>query len=438
MKLSMQSLDKTKTPTSLATNSSTSSNTQSQFGDEQQRGVRKISRFCVSRVQEQKSNENASNKKSTSGVSTPPSSTPPAIDLQAVNSANSNDVSSLINTPTEQLPTPLGGQQQTFQQEQTNPAAVATIVVPLTTQIQPSVLNLPQQTQPAVTYNPSNNSTVQISQQQQQLLQHQIQTTTALQQKIPNAGAPILIPNLHLQQQNLQHPLTQKPTTSPNQPKTAISVAAETTKQNAHQPQHNSSLTTQQQVPTSQQTNIQPLPKSLAQPQVPSTQPVPVFRTLLTPTLPQNSASYIIQPASQQHIVNPVHSQQSQIQSANQQPVYIHSDGVEGAMRMQMPQEEPVSLAATHPNLLPTVIQSDIKHNLDSLVNQLCNLRLGTNQHQRLLLLRQRQLIEEDELRLKHYVEYEKFQKAMRQCKCQLLIILKITRLSFFNIGCIT
>lgn len=27
-------------------------------------------------------------------------------------------------------------------------------------------------------------------------------------------------------------------------------------------------------------------------------------------------------------------------------------------MRLQMPQEEPVSLAATHPNLLPTVIQS--------------------------------------------------------------------------------
>ncbi|EDX11400.1 GD12108 [Drosophila simulans] len=77
--------------------------------------------------------------------------------------------------------------------------------------------------------------------------------------------------------------------------------------------------------------------------------------------------------------------------------------------------EEPVSLAATHPHLLPSDIQSDIKHNLDSLVNQLCNTRLGTNQHQRLLLLRQRQLIEEDELRLKHYVEYEKFQKALRQ-----------------------
>ncbi|XP_064545834.1 serine/threonine-protein kinase Wnk-like [Drosophila montana] len=78
--------------------------------------------------------------------------------------------------------------------------------------------------------------------------------------------------------------------------------------------------------------------------------------------------------------------------------------------------EEPVSLAATHPHLLPSDIQSDIKHNLDSLVNQLCNTRLGTNQHQRLLLLRQRQLIEEDELRPKHYEEYEKFQKALRQC----------------------
>ncbi|XP_067613930.1 serine/threonine-protein kinase Wnk isoform X4 [Eurosta solidaginis] len=84
---------------------------------------------------------------------------------------------------------------------------------------------------------------------------------------------------------------------------------------------------------------------------------------------------------------------------------------------MPYPTEEPVSLAATHPQLLPTVIQSDIKHNLDSLVNQLCNLRLKTNQHQRLLLLRQRQLIEEDELRLKHYVEYEKLQKNLRECQ---------------------
>jgi len=56
----------------------------------------------------------------------------------------------------------------------------------------------------------------------------------------------------------------------------------------------------------------------------------------------------------------------------------------------------------------------DIKHNLDSVVNQLCHIRLGSNEHQRLLLLRQRQLIEEDELRLKHYVEYEKFLRSMR------------------------
>ncbi|XP_067613932.1 serine/threonine-protein kinase Wnk isoform X5 [Eurosta solidaginis] len=100
---------------------------------------------------------------------------------------------------------------------------------------------------------------------------------------------------------------------------------------------------------------------------------------------------------------------------------------------MPYPTEEPVSLAATHPQLLPTVIQSDIKHNLDSLVNQLCNLRLKTNQHQRLLLLRQRQLIEEDELRLKHYVEYEKLQKNLREYillpvkKCQTIQTARVT-----------
>ncbi|XP_064545835.1 serine/threonine-protein kinase Wnk-like [Drosophila montana] len=47
----------------------------------------------------------------------------------------------------------------------------------------------------------------------------------------------------------------------------------------------------------------------------------------------------------------------------------------------------PAVAEATHPHLLPSDIQSDIKHNLDSLVNQLCNTRFGTNQHQRLLII---------------------------------------------------
>ncbi|XP_065370841.1 serine/threonine-protein kinase Wnk-like isoform X2 [Calliphora vicina] len=380
------------------TKNSTTSTTQSQVEDEQQRGgVRKISRFCVSRVQEQKSSENASNKKSTNDIVTPPLDIPPNIDLQAENSGNTNDISSLINTPTEQLTTPLSCSQQPHQQFQPEPAnssAVTAIILPLPTQIQPPVLDLQQQTQPAVLYNPSNsNSTVQM---QQQLVE---------QQNIPTAGTQILMPNL-------QQPLSQNTTTSLNQQKTvASSIPAETPKQ---QPQHTPTLIPQQ-LTTTQQSSMLTLQTNLTQPQIPPTQPVPVIRSLLTPTLPQNSTSYIIQPPSLKHMVNPVYSQQSQIQTTNQQPIYMHSDGVENSMRMQMPQEEPVSLAATHPNLLPTVIQSDIKHNLDSLVNQLCSLRLGTNQHQRLLLLRQRQLIEEDELRLKHYVEYEKFQKAMRQ-----------------------
>ncbi|GBP05452.1 hypothetical protein EVAR_70987_1 [Eumeta japonica] len=116
----------------------------------------------------------------------------------------------------------------------------------------------------------------------------------------------------------------------------------------------------------------------------------------------------------QQQMVNPAQAQQQQIVAINsQQPIYMPNINLDNVVRM--PHEEPVSLAATHPHLLPSVIQSDIKHNLDSLINQLSNTCLGTIQHQRLLLLRQRQLIEEDELRLKHYVEYEKFQKAIPQ-----------------------
>ncbi|XP_061391221.1 serine/threonine-protein kinase Wnk-like [Musca vetustissima] len=118
-----------------------------------------------------------------------------------------------------------------------------------------------------------------------------------------------------------------------------------------------------------------------------------------------------------QTMANVINQQNQQQPTALHPYPYIPQDLVESAAgRLALAtQEEPMSLAATHPNLLPTVIQSDIKHNLDSLVSQLCSTRLGATQHQRLLLLRQRQLIEEDELRLKHYVEYEKFHKAMRQ-----------------------
>ncbi|XP_065355133.1 serine/threonine-protein kinase Wnk-like [Calliphora vicina] len=355
------------------------STTQTQVEEEQPPsgggGVRKISRFCVSRVKEQKSSENASNKKSTIGIVTAASDIPSTI-----------DTTSLINTPTEQLTNP---QQFQFPQEPANSSEGTA----LPTQIQPAVLDLQrQQTQPAAV------STVQLQQQpQHQLVEQHVQATTMLQQQnIPTAGPQILMQNVQQSQNTTTTPLNQQ------KPAAASAVPVETPKQNLQQPQHTPSLT------LPQQTSLQTLQKNLVQPTL----------------LPQNSAAtYIIQQPALKHtaMVNPVYNQQSQIQTTNQQqqqqqPVYMLGDSVENSIQIcKMPQEEPVSLAATHPNLLPTVIQSDIKHNLDCLVNQLCSLRLGTNQHQRLLLLRQRQLIEEDELRLKHYVEYENFQKAMRQ-----------------------
>lgn len=250
---------------------------------------------------------------------------PPNIDLQAATSGNTNDTSSLINTPTEQLTTPLScsqqPHQQQFQQEPTNSSAVTAIILPLPTQIQPPVLDLQQQTQPAVLYNPSNSNTA--VQMQQQLVEQHVQSAAILQQNIPTAGPQILMPNL-------QQPLSQNTTTSLNQQKPAASsVPAETPKQNLQQQQPQQTPTlTPQQLTTAQQASMQTLPKNLAQPQIPPTQPVPVIRSLLTPTLPQNSTSYIIQPPSLKHMVNPVYSQQSQIQTTNQQSVYMHSDGM--------------------------------------------------------------------------------------------------------------
>lgn len=393
--------DDNKIPSTSSTASTTTTSVSQSQTEDSQKGVRKISRFCVSRVQEQKSNElTENNKKSITTITSTPTTISVSTDIQTGN-ITTNDKSSVVNTPTEQLTTPLNCPPQ--QQSATSISVDST----LPTQVQTSVLNQQSQNTTLATFNSSNNSTVQI---QQQIAPQQAQPTTILQPKIPNvAGTQILMPNLQVQQ-----PLPQKPTTSPNQQKI---VSSESQKPSVQQPTQYTTSVTSQPAVTTQQSSVQTLQKNLNQTQIPSSQPVPVIRSLLTPTLPQNSTSYSIQTGSQQQLSNPAHSQQqSQIQNSNlQQQLYMQSEAVENAVRMQIPQEEPVSLAATHPNLLPTVIQSDIKHNLDSLVNQLCNLRLGTNQHQRLLLLRQRQLIEEDELRLKHYVEYEKFQKALRQ-----------------------
>lgn len=54
---------------------------------------------------------------------------------------------------------------------------------------------------------------------------------------------------------------------------------------------------------------------------------------------------------------------------------------------------------------------------MDNARNILSTMRLETNSRQQLQLLMQRQHIEEEELRLKHYMELEKFQKSLDSCK---------------------
>lgn len=59
-------------------------------------------------------------------------------------------------------------------------------------------------------------------------------------------------------------------------------------------------------------------------------------------------------------------------------------------------------------------ILKEIKHNLEVTRNMLSTMRLEPTTRQRLQLLLQRQHIEEEELRLRHFMELEKF----RERKC--------------------
>ncbi|XP_013110530.2 uncharacterized protein LOC106089260 isoform X1 [Stomoxys calcitrans] len=310
---------------------------------ENELNARRVSRFCVSRVQEAASSEQQQQGASTAEQDTTPTQElqqpfvvpvtvailRPTIDLQAANTLANNS----FNTPTELLSPssltyqPLGG-------PLTAAKTAAAVVLPL------------QQSQAAPVYNIE--PAAQLQQQLQQQIQQQLQRVNSMQVEAGQFMANFpQTQQLHQQQQQQQ----------------------------------------QQQPQTLQQTAL------------------------------ANHAGQQLQQLQQQHIPLPFVTPIQQQPTAMHPYPYISHELIESAQRLSLTSQEDnaMSLAATHPNLLPTVIQSDIKHNLDSLVSQLCSTRLGTTQHQRLLLLRQRQLIEEDELRLKHYVEYEKFQKAMRQ-----------------------
>ena len=57
----------------------------------------------------------------------------------------------------------------------------------------------------------------------------------------------------------------------------------------------------------------------------------------------------------------------------------------------------------------------EIKHNLEVTRNMLGTMRLEPTSRQQLTLLLQRQHLEEEELRLRHFMELEKFQKTVER-----------------------
>ncbi|XP_017128545.1 serine/threonine-protein kinase WNK1 isoform X2 [Drosophila elegans] len=415
--------------------------------------ARKISRFSVSRVQEQKTS---------TGVEEPAQGQL-KIDLQLagpggqMQTNNSVPNGSVVNTPTEVISSPIqnvplaiNGIQLIYQQPQqihqlpggantsTSVAGTQCVVVPqvinqngthmqqmpnLQAQQQLVHQNMPQQPQqtPLNGHSPMVNSIQQqpqqqsmpmqpiqpqqqqpqnqlplISQQQQQIMMQQ-QQQQQQQQGSQQGSQQFNLPGT--QQTHPQHQFIQ---TQPNQlhslPPQVVSMAQGI----PHQLPPMQTMSAQQQMISQQQHQMQ-MQSHMQQQSVPGMYNQQTGACVPAPQNFQGSVpNHLLQQSPLMATQQPAQPMQHVMQ-----PIFNASSGEVT--------EEPVSLAATHPHLLPSDIQSDIKHNLDSLVNQLCNTRLGTNQHQRLLLLRQRQLIEEDELRLKHYVEYEKFQKALRQ-----------------------
>ncbi|XP_034109494.1 uncharacterized protein LOC117571456 isoform X2 [Drosophila albomicans] len=398
--------------------------------------ARKISRFSVSRVQEQKTSTDEALHNQLK------------IDLQIAGqghnfNANSVQNGSMVNTPTELISSPIqnvplaiNGIQLIYQQQQSVPTGV-NVMVP-----QNQALQNGAAAQQQVQHAPQQQQQQQQQQQSQQMLpqrhqqivnavpQQQQPQQIPLQQMVPQQQPTQLIPQQQQQQQQptqQQQQQQQQQSMMLQQQQQAAQQFAMSTSQQQQQQQQQQYM----QAQANQMHQLTPLVMGMGVGVAQQMQPhqlagMPTHQQLL-----QQQQALQLQPHLQQQQAAMYNQQQQQnfqvsatgqlLQQAplvgNQQPAQPMQHVLQPLFNPAVAEvaEEPVSLAATHPHLLPSDIQSDIKHNLDSLVNQLCNTRLGTNQHQRLLLLRQRQLIEEDELRLKHYVEYEKFQKALRQ-----------------------
>lgn len=127
-----------------------------------------------------------------------------------------------------------------------------------------------------------------------------------------------------------------------------------------------------------------------------------------TPTQPKIQSipiSYIMTPSTTTAVTTHI-SQQTLGESQQQQHSTVGTT-IRGTG------DELLSLAATNADLVSSV-ESDIKLNLDNTRKKLCNLLLETNVRSRLVLLLQRQRIEEDELRLKHITELETFENNIK------------------------
>ncbi|KAL7734502.1 hypothetical protein ACLKA6_010821 [Drosophila palustris] len=422
--------------------------------------ARKISRFSVSRVQEQKTSTDEALQHQLK------------IDLQVAgqghnfNSSNSVQNGSMVNTPTELISSPIqnvpiviNGIQMVYQQQQSVPSGAGVGVGVMVSQNQAVQngaaaqqvqhpqqqqqqqqqqqmhANIPQRHQGAVNTHPQMVNNVQQQQQQQQPQQIPIQQMPQ-QQQVQQQAAQLLTQQQQppQQQQQQQQPIMLQQQQQQAVQQFAMSASQPQQQQQPHAPQQ------YMQAPPNQMHQLTPLVMGMGVGVAQAMQPHQLggMSTQMSASHQLLQQQQALQLHQQSHLQQPqqnvpaMYNQQQQPnfqvsatgQLLQQAPLVGSQQSGQPMQHVMQPlfnpsvnevAEEPVSLAATHPHLLPSDIQSDIKHNLDSLVNQLCNTRLGTNQHQRLLLLRQRQLIEEDELRLKHYVEYEKFQKALRQ-----------------------
>uniref|UniRef100_A0A0K8W7B8 non-specific serine/threonine protein kinase n=1 Tax=Bactrocera latifrons TaxID=174628 RepID=A0A0K8W7B8_BACLA len=372
---------------------------------EDQRNSRKISRFSVSRVQEQKSGGGISNGNLSDAPTTPPINAEPQqlrIDLQTITQQTFNQTKSdIVNTPTEITHIP--GQYIAINSANSNQP----IIYPQTLQQQNSTLV--QNVEPTQSYSQTQINTQVLQQQQflqQLLLQkrsatptlqlphlfhqnfNQVQPNIAQQQVIQQHTSQVKQPNIPHQQQSTilqqqQQQLSQQSQTqqkhlqfpNSNSHVQNVQIQSHSHIQNQQtmnqQPVQLQQVTNQSQLQIQQAHNQQSVQNQQAFQTQQQIQVVHVHNQQHTPIQQQIQNQLQSQNAIQQQppsVTRPQHQQsQNLMQQTNQQHIVVtqHSQAPypsgeisDTPVLMPVSNEEPVSLAATHPQLLPTVIQS--------------------------------------------------------------------------------